>query len=133
MLVIFVLLLILGKIWVEKLKIEKIMANIFENIENLKADGFEGFHTIKELTNSKSKIPTNKGVYMVLRTINTEPKFLGIGTGGHFKNKNPNVTVDMLDENWVTDTVVVYIGKAGDIDKEGGRISQHFAHDYGYT
>ena len=36
-----------------------------------------------------------------------------IGFGGHFKDKNPNVSIDILKENWVDNSLIVYIGKAG--------------------
>ena len=35
-----------------------------------------------------------------------------VGTGGHFKRKDPNVSIDVLKLNWV-DSLVVYIGQAG--------------------
>ena len=35
-----------------------------------------------------------------------------IGTGGYHKNKNPNVSLEILKQNWVEGVNVVYIGKA---------------------
>ena len=78
--------------------------------------GFEGFIGMEKLmSGSKSMIPAQMGVYVVLRESNTIPKFLAEGTGGFFKGKNPNVSIDELKANWVEDTSIVYIGKAGSI------------------
>jgi hypothetical protein len=82
----------------------------FNNIAHIKDNGFEGFMTKAELFNDSSIIPKGKGVYLILHT-ETEPAYLGIGTGGFFKNKNPNVSIDELKINWVTGARVVYIGK----------------------
>ena len=51
--------------------------------------------------------------YMVLRTIMDEPIFLEKGSSGYFKGTDPNVAIKILQEKWVYNTPVVYIGKAG--------------------
>ena len=84
------------------------------NREFLQAQGFEGFKTMGELMEgSRTQIPVQKGVYVVLRESESAPKFLTEGTGGFFKGKNPNVSIAELEANWVEGTPVVYIGKAG--------------------
>lgn len=50
---------------------------------------------------------------MVLRTIMDEPIFLEKGSSGYFKGTDPNVAIKILQEKWVYNTPVVYIGKAG--------------------
>ena len=82
--------------------------------EQLKDQGFEGFITMGELmAGARTQIPTQKGVYVILRENESTPQFLSEGTGGHFKGKNPNVSISELEDNWVEKTSVVYIGKAG--------------------
>lgn len=84
------------------------------NREFLQAQGFEGFKTMGELMDgARTQIPAQKGVYVVLRESESAPQFLPGGTGGFFKGKNPNVSIDELKANWVEGTPVVYIGKAG--------------------
>ncbi len=106
----------------------------FSNIEEIKNAGFMGFKTMKELFLDCSVLPAIKGVYLVLNLEQEEPKFLTIGSGGHFKGKNPNVSIRELRSNWVNDTIVVYIGKAG---KEGSaatlksRLRQYFSFGQG--
>ena len=79
--------------------------------------GFEGFKTMGELMNEGSRlIPAQMGVYVVLRESESAPEFLAEGTGGYFKGQNPNVSIEELQANWVANTHVVYIGKAGGID-----------------
>ena len=85
----------------------------FGKIESLKNEGFYGFVSVKSLLNNHSQIPTTRGVYMVLRTIMDEPIFLEKGSSGYFKGTDPNVAIKILQEKWVYNTPVVYIGKAG--------------------
>lgn len=105
----------------------------FKDIEQIKKAGFTGFKTMKELFADSSAIPKIKGVYLVLNPTK-KGEFLTVGTGGHFKGKNPNVSVSELEANWVDDTIVVYIGKAG---KDGSsatlqsRLRQYFGFGQG--
>lgn len=55
------------------------------------------------------------GVYIILRGNNEPPAFLEKGTGGFFKGKDPNVTKAELESNWISNTPIMYIGKAGGI------------------
>ena len=90
----------------------KIMVMDFKDIEQIKKAGFLGFKTMKELFADSSSIPKIMGVYLILNQTK-KIEFLTVGTGGHFKGKNPNVSLSGLKEHWVDDTIVVYIGKAG--------------------
>lgn len=81
--------------------------------------GFEGFKPVNELMNSVDVVPTKKGVYMVLRVATSVPVFVEKGTGGFFKGKNPNVTIEDLKKNWIEGERVLYIGKAGGTKKDG--------------
>lgn len=81
--------------------------------DNLAKIGFKGFVTIKSLFHDKSMVPKERGVYIILYPSETAPKFRLIGSGGHFKGKNPNVSLHELNDNWVENTSIIYIGKAG--------------------
>lgn len=89
-----------------------------KTIQQWREKGFEGFYTVKELNTLKvsrqfsSIVPATKGVYLFLRLNNTKPTFLEKGTGGGYKGKDPNVSIAELQENWVNDTPIMYIGKA---------------------
>ena len=93
----------------------------FGSVEDLKKAGFKGFMPVWMLKSagisSDDAIANNEldgpGVYMVVRTDDSEPVFVPEGSGGHFKGRTPNVPVGELQANWVKDTCVVYIGKAG--------------------
>ncbi len=87
----------------------------FKTINDLRHAGFEGFVPVSDLWKDSSVIPDIKGVYMVVRTTDTAPEFLAKGTGGFFRGKDPNVSLDTLQANWVNGTCVVYIGQAGGI------------------
>ena len=41
------------------------------------------------------------------------PQFLEVGTGGYFKNKDPNVPISRLVSHWVEGALIVYIGQSG--------------------
>jgi hypothetical protein len=83
------------------------------NIDEIKKAGFTGFKKMSELFIDNSSIPKIKGVYLILNPDFTKAEYIKIGTGGHFKGKNPNVSFDELNSNWVDNSLVVYIGKAG--------------------
>ncbi len=64
-----------------------------------------------------NNLPQQKGVYAVTREEDIEPIFLEVGTGGFFKNENPNVTINELKEKWIkSNKTIMYIGKAGSDD-----------------
>jgi len=84
-------------------------------LENLEKIGFHGFVTVGSLFNNHAILPKGKGVYVFLYPSETAPKFRTIGSGGHFKGRNPNVSIQELQNNWVEETKIVYIGKAGSI------------------
>lgn len=86
----------------------------FKTIDNLRRNGFLGFRSVMTLWQDPSLIPDIRGVYMVVRTGGSMPKFLTTGSGGHHKGKDPNVSIEKLRTKWVEDTCVLYIGKAGD-------------------
>ena len=85
----------------------------FNKIEDLKKAGFSGFVSIASLKGNRTMIPAAGGVYMVIRKSSSKPSFLNTGSGGFFKDRNPNVPVAELESNWVEGTCVMYIGKAG--------------------
>ncbi len=92
--------------------------------EKLKEAGFEGFISVEDLKEdfNKGRVPKDEGVYKILRLSSTPPTFLQKGTGGYFKDKDPNVSIDELRSNWVVDEPVIYIGKASELYK---RIRQY--------
>jgi hypothetical protein len=106
----------------------------FDTIDAIKKEGFVGFRSMTDLFTDSSVLPKIKGIYLVLYLDKKPPEFLTAGTGGHFKGKNPNVPISELKRNWLEDTLVVYIGKAG---KEGSaatlqsRLRQYFGFGQG--
>jgi hypothetical protein len=88
--------------------------DFFENIDMIRQSGFDGFVTISSLQKSNCReVPSDPGVYLVVRTEAAPPEFLNESIGGHFKGKTPTVLVSVLESKWVDDAVVLYIGKAG--------------------
>ena len=106
----------------------------FNNIDDIKKAGFVGFKTMQELFGDSSQLPAIKGVYLVLNLDTKAPSYLQVGSGGHFKGKNPNITIPELKSNWVDKTIVVYIGKAGSETSSAtlkSRLKQYFGFGQG--
>lgn len=81
--------------------------------EALAGAGFVGWRTWDALRSGEfASIPRSPGTYVVYRAPTDPPVFLTPGTGGWFKDADPNVTVERLRANWVSGARVVYIGKA---------------------
>jgi hypothetical protein len=95
----------------------------FNDIDEIKKAGFTGFKKVGDLFLDSSMLPDSNGVYLVLNADNKPADFLTIGSGGHFKGKNPNVSQTELKSNWVDNTKVVYIGKATSLKS---RLRQYF-------
>ena len=87
----------------------------YDSIESIKSTGFKGFMKISDLFSDIKTVLDERGNYLVLYLTQEEPTFLENGVGGYFKRKNPNVSIEVLKENWIHDTIVVYIGQAGGI------------------
>lgn len=82
-------------------------------IPQLKTLGFKGFETIENIRRTNYvMLPKERGIYIIFYTADST-KFLSVGTGGAFKGKNPNVSIDELERNWVNNVPILYIGKAG--------------------
>ena len=94
-------------------------------VDKLTELGFNGFKTVGLLKDSCREIPKTQGIYVVLRKNGGKPEFLEIGTGGTHKEKTePNVSIGILEKNWVAGTPVMYIGKAG-AGRLRGRIREY--------
>lgn len=70
----------------------------YTSIDSLRADGFTGFVTVRDLRACKlSCVPGKRGdigVYVVLRMEEGVPSFLSARTGVRFKSRDPNVALD---------------------------------------
>ena len=86
---------------------------MFRDLVQIKESGFQGFRTIDELWNDRSSIPNQRGIYLILTPDNSSIEFLTMGVGGHFKKKDPNVSVTILGNKWIFNCQIVYIGQAG--------------------
>jgi NTP pyrophosphatase (non-canonical NTP hydrolase) len=92
--------------------------------------GFEGFVPFGRLTTHA--VPDSPGVYLVVRPSETEPLFSPQNPAGHFKGKDPSLSLDELQARWVPHSEVIYIGKAGGGTSSGSlrtRLKQY--HQFG--
>jgi hypothetical protein len=93
-----------------------------DELTKYKNDGFVGFVKVSALRLSTNQLPDVGGVYVLVRTSNTNMHFLKVGTGGHFKGKNPNVDIETLESNVVPGSITMYIGKATSLRKRIGQL-----------
>lgn len=75
-------------------------------IQWLDDQGFEGFIRFDAI--SREEAPSEHGVYAVVRESTDEPRFVMPGTG----RAGSHYPLDVLQEAWVSDTVILYFGKA---------------------
>jgi hypothetical protein len=76
----------------------------------LASDGFVGFVRFSELPTYG--VPRGRGVYVVVRHRNDNPKFVDTSPAGWFKGKDPSVVASVVQDAWVDGAQVLYIGKA---------------------
>jgi hypothetical protein len=85
----------------------------FESREQLEHQGFNGFVAVSSLRErSCRQVPEVGGVYLVVRPQPRPPEFLGRSSGGHFKGRDPTVSIQDLQLAWVPGSLVIYVGKA---------------------
>jgi hypothetical protein len=85
------------------------MADTFSR-EGLTARGFAGFVPFAGI--DLDQVPTEPGVYVLLREPESRPRFLDQSPAGWFQGRNPTVPVAELESAWPDGTHCVYIGKA---------------------
>ena len=89
----------------------------FDSVDGLRSIGVKGFKRVKALQeNACADVPKVQGIYIVFRNAKTPPKFMLKNIGGHFKKKDPSVSIKELTDNWVDNAKILYIGKAGGRD-----------------
>lgn len=86
---------------------------MYADLSTIRNLGFSGFISVEQLRKDYSVIPNEKGVYFILNPDCRFKSFLKIGSGGFFKGKNPNVSLEDLEARWVPQCHLLYIGKAG--------------------
>lgn len=86
-----------------------------DELKKYREAGFTGFIPVSELRKSLDKVPAVGGTYLVIRDKETAPEFLEVGTGGHFKDKNPNVKIEKLSAKVVDGSKIMYIGKGDNL------------------
>jgi len=75
--------------------------------------GFEGFIPLNQVRSRLLSVPTEFGVYIVIRPSGSMAKFRERSEAGWFKDEDPSYPVEVLRSKWVRDAGVIYIGKAG--------------------
>lgn len=94
--------------------------------------GFVGFLPLATLP--PAEVPKLPGIYVVLREPATAPTFLAQSVAGRFKGVDSTVETAVLETAWVTESPVLYIGKANWGAKRDGlrrRLGQYRGHGAG--
>ena len=99
------------------------------NAQALESSGFYGFTGFQDLRDGAlNRVPRTDGAYVVLRRSPAPPAFLTESCGGHFKGKNPTVSIAVLEAKWVEGAQVVYVGKANNLQR---RLREYAAYGAG--
>lgn len=76
-------------------------------------NGFTKVGKIRDWEKWIDRVPQEKGVYVITRTTTDAPTFCEVGTGGFFKGKDPNVSIEELAKKWYySNDRIVYVGRA---------------------
>jgi hypothetical protein len=101
---------------------------VASDFESTFLEGFRPATTAEALRVSCATVTVGGGVYVVLSPDTGRPKFLDESSGGHFKGRDPTVSVARLQQEWVDGTRVLYVGNAGCLQS---RIKQLIGFGYG--
>jgi hypothetical protein len=83
------------------------------DVDDLRRRGFEGFLPVGQIQGpAHEELPPASGVYVVVRTDKVPPAFLDKSGAGWWKKKDPTVSLERLQRNWVDGAETLYIGKA---------------------
>lgn len=94
----------------------------FSTCEAIEKQGFVGKLKIADWRKDGTPYPTNaKGVYLVVWKKPPPVHFDEIGTGSHCMG-DPNVPIESLKKRWISESCVLYIGKAGGENGLKGRL-----------
>lgn len=81
--------------------------------------GYSGFRPLLAL--DTERVPSGGGVYAVLRSATNPPLFTPTSRGGHFKGKDPTVSIPELEAKWVDGAETLNIGKADNLRRRLGQ------------
>ncbi len=98
----------------------------FSTPEAIENKGFVGKVKIADWGKESKPYPNSTpGIYLIVWDKLQLLQFDEIGTGSHYKG-DPNVPIETLEENWIPESCVLYIGKAAE-KKKGlrGRLTQY--------
>jgi hypothetical protein len=85
----------------------------FGSADGLRAMGFEGFTSVRDLRRDDCRaLPRENGVYVLVRERDGEPRFNPRGTAAFWRGQDPNVKLEVLAEKWVPGARLVYVGRA---------------------
>ena len=77
-----------------------------KGLEEASFDGFRRFEL------GHAGVPPQPGVYIIFRPSQDQRQFVPTSVAGHFKGRNPSVSIPELERAWVDGASVLYIGKA---------------------
>jgi hypothetical protein len=85
----------------------------FSTPEAIEKQGFSGKIKVAEWVTRDKRFPSHaKGIYLIVWNEQKLVQFDEIGTGSH-RMGDPNVPIETLEESWIPESCVLYIGKAG--------------------
>ena len=92
--------------------------------DDLQRRGFAGFIEVGDCRPPDHRVPAGPGTYAVLRTDSGPPVFLSESPGSWFKRKDPKVSIERLQAEWVSGASVLYIGSAASLRDRTGLLRE---------
>ena len=83
------------------------------SIAFLLSEGFEGFRTVGQLNADRcEEIPNLRGIYCVVRETLDPPRFMPKSSAAHFRDTDPTIPIEQLQQLWVPEAQILYFGRA---------------------
>jgi hypothetical protein len=87
-------------------------------VDGINLSTFDGPVLVRNLRQAERKIlPSSGGNYLVLRRDTTLPQFLPQSGAGHFKGKDPSCPISELQQHWVPQAQVLYVGYTDNLSR----------------
>lgn len=74
---------------------------------------FEGFESLEHYEKNLHEISAERGLYVIIMQEGSPIEFTEKSCAGIFGQRKPDVAIELLKEQWVSDTLILFIGQAG--------------------
>lgn len=84
---------------------------------DLEASGFAGWFPVSEVSADDANVPVAPGIYVVFSQRRGPGEFLSTNPAGWHKDQDPTVPSTLLEERWIDDAGVLFLGHTDNLSK----------------